>query len=182
MKILIVVDAQNDFITGSLGSLEAEKVVPNIVKKINNYDYEGFIVCTLDTHFDNYLETQEGRNLSVKHCIQGTEGYYIYDEIVDALIHRMDWTSLQKLTFGSTFLPNLIDNHMIGKEIEEIELVGYVLDICVISNALLLKAHFPETKISVDVSCCAATSPEAFEAAKVILKSCQVEVKGEYEE
>lgn len=185
MKILIVVDAQNDFVTGSLGSPEAEKVVPNIVKKINNYNDNDFIVCTLDTHFDNYLETQEGRNLPVKHCIKETKGHHIHNEIVDALIPRMDWTTpLQKSTFGSTFLPNLIDNHMIGnhmigKEIEEIELVGYVLDICVISNALLLKAHFPETKISVDVSCCAATSPEAFEAAKVILKSCQVEVKGE---
>ena len=176
MKVLVVVDAQNDFITGSLGSTEAKNVLPKIVEKIRNFD--DFIICTLDTHFGNYLETQEGRNLPVKHCIREWPGWFLADDIYDVLKFK-SWMSVQKRTFGSYFLPRSIENFMLGEQIEEIELVGYVLDICVISNALMLKAFFPEVKITVDVSCCAATSPEAFEAAKTILKSCQIEIRGE---
>lgn len=177
MKVLVVVDAQNDFITGSLGSPEAERVLPNIVNKIR--DFDDLIVCTIDTHFENYLETQEGKKLPIKHCVRETEGWRIEDriEVMSMLYKHM--LTVEKESFGSFFLPQLIENYTIGTTIEEIELVGYVLDICVISNALLLKAYFPETKIAVDVSCCSATSPEAFEASKIILKSCQVEIRGE---
>ena len=176
MKVLVVVDAQNDFITGSLGSPEAERVLPNIVNKIHNFN--GFIVGTLDTHQRNYLDTQEGHNLSVEHCIMNTEGWCLHDDIISEIPYK-NWTTVLKETFGSSLLPQEIEDLTIGDTIEEIELIGYVLDICVINNALLLKAYFPETKIAVDVSCCSATSFEAFEAAKIILKSCQVEIRGE---
>lgn len=184
MKALVVVDVQNDFITGSLGSVKAERVLPNIIEKIYNFD--GNIFCTLDNHLEDYLTTQEGRNLPVEHCIIGTTGFDMPDAVVDILKHK-NCAFVNKETFGAKYLPEIIKDSIpfnlkdsIPFDVNlEIELIGYVLDICVISNALLLKAHFPETKILVDVSCCAATSPEAFEAAKIILKSCQIEIRGD---
>ena len=180
MKILVIVDAQNDFITGSLGSKEAQRVLPNILEKINNISKTDTVLLTSDTHYGDYLDTNEGKNLPVKHCIIGTDGWDIHPDVIAALgdKYRM---CVFKETFGSKHLEASINqiSMLVMSEIEEIELIGYVLDICVISNALLLKSYFPEIPIKVDVSCCAATSPEAFEAAKIILKSCQIEVVGE---
>jgi nicotinamidase-related amidase len=176
MKVLVIVDAQNDFITGSLGSEEAKKVVPNIMCKIESYEDEDLIIATLDTHTDDYLKSQEGKYLSVKHCVVNESGWYMHKDISASFVCSGNPNSVLKNTFGSIDLPHVISNQSTGEEIESIELVGYVLDICVISNALLLKAFFPEVPITVDTNCCAATSPEAREAAKIILKSCQIEV------
>ena len=176
MKILVVVDAQVDFITGKLGSEEAQKVLPNIVNKIHDADN---IVLTVDTHYSNYLETQEGKNLPVEHCIIDTDGFEIHPDIIEAMGEKYRM-AVFKNTFGSRHLPTSLEQYAISHGyIEEIELVGYVLDICVISNALLLKAFFTETPIKVDVSCCAATSPENRDAAIKMLKSCQIEVLNE---
>lgn len=174
--ILIVVDAQNDFITGSLGSAEAKKVVPNIVKKID--DHNGLIFVTQDTHQQDYLDTQEGLNLPIIHCQQHQYGWDINDDIARALLLKSKLTvfNVEKCTFGSFDLINAIKRFSNDNEFS-IEIIGYVLDICVITNALLLKTAFPEARITVDTSCCAATSKEAFDAAVTVLKSCQMEVR-----
>ena len=173
MKVLVVVDAQNDFITGSLGSEEAQNVVPKIVDKINAHD--GYIAYTMDTHFNNYLQTYEGKKLPVEHCIDISDGWKINEEIGNALGGRPLGTvaGIEKYTFGCEKLVSVLDG---VADLETIELVGYDLDICVINNALLLKTYFPEIPIIVDVGCCAATSPENFDAAIRILEACHVEV------
>jgi len=176
MKVLVVVDAQEDFIDGALGSKEAKQVVPNIICKVESYTDDDLIVATLDTHTEDYLETQEGKFLPVKHCIADKDGWYLHDSISLPVCCSNNVATVQKNTFGSKDLPYVINNQTIGKEIESIELVGYVLDICVISNALLLKAYYPEVQIYVDTNCCSATSKEAFDAAVTILKSCQINV------
>jgi len=175
MKVLVVVDAQEDFITGSLGSEEAVKVLPYVVGKIQSYKRTDLIIATMDTHADNYLDTQEGKFLPVKHCVYHDDGWFFHKDISDMLCNRT-FDVVMKNTFGSKELPHIINNMGVGRKIESIELVGYVLDICVISNAILLKAFFPEIPITVDTNCCAATSPEAREAAKIILRSCQIGV------
>ena len=170
--ILVVVDVQNDFITGSLGSEAAVDVLPNIVEKIKNH--EGDVVYTMDTHHNDYLSTQEGRNLPIEHCICDTEGWMLADEVYD--LPNRNAHVIEKDSFGTAKLTHWIYSRPDFNKDIHIELIGYVLDICVISNALLLKSVFPEVKITVDASCCAATSPEAFDAAVTVLKSCQVEV------
>ena len=176
MRVLVVVDAQEDFITGALGSEEAQKVLPNIIEKIKSYRDVNPIILTYDTHHQDYLKTQEGKFLPVEHCILGTDGFEIHPDIIKAL-GRKYRMALFKNTFGSRHLPILLEQcSMVYKEIEAFELVGYVLDICVISNALLLKAYYPEVPIYVDTNCCSATSKEAFDAAVTILKSCQINV------
>jgi nicotinamidase-related amidase len=149
MKYLIVVDMQNDFITGSLGSKLAEMIVPNVVEKVKNY--EGTVIFTRDTHFSDYMKTQEGKNLPVQHCIKDTTGWEICNELKPYANKVID-----KITFGSVDLPNVIKEY--GEEIEEIELCGLCTDICVISNAMILKATFPEVKIVVDGNCCAGVT------------------------
>lgn len=176
MKVLVVVDAQNDFIDGALGSEEAKKVLPNITEKIKTYGGVNPIILTYDTHNQDYLKTQEGKFLPVEHCILGTDGFEVHKDIIYAL-GRKYRMAIFKNTFGSKHLPILLEQcSMILDELESIELVGYVLDICVISNALLLKAYYPEVPIYVDTNCCSATSKEAFDAAVTILKSCQINV------
>ena len=167
MKYLIVVDMQNDFITGSLGSSMAEAIVPAVTEKVKNFD--GKVIFTRDTHFENYMSTQEGKKLPVEHCIKDTHGWQVCDELLPYVKVAVD-----KITFGSTELPDLIkaDN----MEIEEIELCGLCTDICVISNAMLLKAHFPETKISVDASCCAGVTNESHKTALDAMKAVQIEI------
>ncbi len=176
-KLLIVVDMQNDFISGSLGSKEAQAIVPNVVKKISEWD--GDIISTLDTHGANYLETREGKYLPVEHCIEGTEGHHINKEVFEALLHTDSYYStmntLTKNTFGSTALPEIIRGH----EIDYVELVGLCTDICVVSNAMLLKAHYPELDITVDASCCAGVTPESHNAALTTMKMCQINIIGE---
>lgn len=172
-KLLIVVDMQNDFIDGSLGTADAVAIVPNVVAKINNWD--GDIIITQDTHYPNYLETREGKHLPVPHCIIDTEGHKINDVIFSALINKHHFATLNKLTFGSTALPELIR----GQGYDYIELVGLCTDICVVSNAMLLKAHYPEIDIVVDASCCAGATPESHNAAIQTMKMCQIEIIGE---
>ena len=172
-KLLIVVDMQKDFVDGALGSKEAQAIVPNVVKKIEAF--EGDILVTYDTHEENYMETQEGKHLPVPHCIKGTAGWEL-DEKVQAALDRKTYTAIEKPTFGSTALPELIKTVYDPAEFE-IELCGLCTDICVVSNALLLKANFLETTVSVDSSCCAGVTPESHNAALLTMKMCQVQVK-----
>ncbi|MQN00768.1 MAG: cysteine hydrolase [Lachnospiraceae bacterium] len=170
-KILIVIDMQNDFIDGSLGTREALAIVPDVIKKIKEYSSDD-VFATRDTHPTNYLETQEGRNLPVEHCIKGTDGWQIQSQISKLI--RADHI-FDKPTFGSVSLAEKI-KEISEKEPVEIELVGLCTDICVVSNALLLKAFMPEIKISVDSACCAGVTPEKHEAALETMRSCQVNV------
>ena len=175
-KLLVVVDMQNDFITGSLGTPEAEAIVPNVIQKIESWD--GDIVATLDTHGENYLETMEGKFLPVPHCIFSTEGHCIESDVYAALQHKSGecrLTYIQKPTFGSTALPEIIR----GKNYESIEIIGLCTDICVVSNTLILKANYPETEIIVDASCCAGVAPETHKAALATMKMCHIKIVGE---
>ena len=170
-KVLVVGDMQNDFVSGSLGTKEAQAVVPAVVAKIKEYQEKGDrVVYTYDTHEENYLETQEGRNLPVKHCIRGTWGWELADEI-DELAEEAD--KYEKPTFGSR---RLMENLAEWKP-DEIEFVGLCTDICVVSNALLLKAYMPEVRILVDSSCCAGVTPGSHEAALATMRMCQIEVQ-----
>ena len=167
MKTLIVIDMQNDFVTGSLGTKEAQAIVPNVKKKIQEYVNRGDqIIFTRDTHYSNYLETQEGKMLPVEHCIYDTEGWEIVDEL-----EVMNCIYVNKTSFGW--------DGWLKLNYEEIELIGVCTDICVISNALILKAQFPEVKITVDASCCAGVTPGLHEAALKVMKSCQINVIGD---
>lgn len=174
-KILIVVDMQKDFVDGALGSKEAVAIVDNVVKKIDTFD--GDIIVTYDTHPENYMETQEGKNLPVPHCIKGTDGWNL-DAKVQAAVDKKEYKAIEKPTFGSTELPEYIKTAYSTDEIE-IELIGLCTDICVVSNALLLKANFLETKVTVDASCCAGVTPDSHNAALTTMKMCQVNVIGE---
>ena len=168
MKYLIVVDMQNDFITGSLGSELAKKIVPDVVEKVKSFD--GKVIFTRDTHFDDYMNTQEGRKLPVLHCMKDTDGWQICDELkpyADVVI--------DKITFGSVDLPKMLCDY--DEKIEEIELCGLCTDICVISNAMILKAAFPEVKMSVEGKCCAGVSIESHNIALDAMKAVQIEVK-----
>lgn len=182
-KLLVVVDMQNDFIDGSLGTAEAQAIVPNVVKKIQEWD--GEIISTFDCHYYDYMKTNEGKHLPVPHCIKGSRGYEQYPDVVKALKAKADemrkhtiapyrpvtWR-IDKLTFGSTALPEMIR----GMGMKYIELVGLCTDICVVSNALILKAHYPELTIAVDPACCAGVTPESHQAALTTMKMCQIEI------
>lgn len=170
-KLLIVIDMQNDFIDGALGTAEALAIVENVKNKIRSYPPED-IFATLDTHHENYMETQEGKYLPVPHCIRGTRGWEIRGDI-DALLAQA--ARYEKPTFGSTALAADIRSLSEQEDIE-LELVGLCTDICVVSNALLLKAAMPEVKISVDASCCAGVTPEKHLAALETMRSCQIQV------
>ena len=172
-KILVVIDMQNDFIDGALGTPEAAAIVENVKAKILSYPKEN-VFATRDTHHQYYMDTQEGRNLPVPHCIRGTEGWQIRPEIAELIFpdHIVD-----KPTFGSTQLAKLME--VLERREEdgiEIELVGLCTDICVVSNALLLKASMPETPISCDASCCAGVTPAKHEAALETMRSCQIKI------
>ena len=173
-KILVVVDMQKDFVDGALGTPEAVSIVPDVVKKIESF--EGDIIVTYDTHPENYMETQEGKNLPVPHCIKDSEGWKLNDKVYEALMKR-EYKVIEKPTFGATELPEYIKENYDPLDIE-IELIGLCTDICVVSNALLLKANFLETKVSVDAVCCAGVTPESHEAALLTMKMCQVNVTG----
>ena len=169
MKILIVVDMQRDFIDGSLGTAEAVEIVPRVIEKVKEYESEGNIVIyTKDTHYDDYLKTREGRRLPVEHCIKGTPGHDIPPEI-----QRGHELVFEKLTFGSVEL----SEYLASVDFDEVELVGLCTDICVVSNALLIKARFPEREVTVDSSCCAGVTPETHAAALTTMKMCQINIK-----
>ncbi len=165
-KTLIVIDMQNDFIDGALGTKEAQAIVPNVKKKIEEYEARGDeIIFTRDTHLKNYLETNEGKHLPIEHCICNTYGWHISDKL------GYGYDVINKATFGY--------NGWSEYDFEEIELVGLCTDICVVSNALILKATFPEIDITVDASCCAGVTPETHQAALTTMKMCQINVIGE---
>ena len=170
-KILLVVDMQNDFIDGALGTAEAEKIVPLVKEKIEGFD--GTVLFTRDTHFDNYMETQEGKRLPVPHCIKGTEGWQIRKEL-DAL---RTTEAIDKLTFGSSELGQLLVKRNEEEPIESITVIGLCTDICVISNALLAKAFLPETEIRVDAKCCAGVTPQSHENALNAMSVCQIVIE-----
>lgn len=173
-KILVVVDMQNDFVDGSLGTPEAQSILGAVVKKIRFYG-AGAVYATRDTHGEDYLETQEGRNLPVVHCVRGTAGWELNAKVQAAL---GDAPVIDKPTFGSFELVRRMKEEREKEEIQ-IELIGLCTDICVVSNALLLKAALPETEISVDASCCAGVTPESHEAALTTMKMCQIQVTGQ---
>ena len=169
-KLLIVVDMQTDFVTGALGTKEAQAIVPMVAEKIKKAKEDGTdVIFTLDTHEENYLDTQEGKHLPVPHCIKNTEGWMLIPELRPLAGGCM---SVEKPTFGSTRLA-----HIVGRAgYDEIELIGLCTDICVISNAMILKASVPETPISVDASCCAGVTPESHANALAAMKMCQIAI------
>ena len=169
-KILVVVDMQNDFIDGALGTPEAVAIVPYVKELIEGFD--GKVLFTRDTHFENYMDTEEGRNLPVPHCIKGTEGWQIRAEL-DAL---RTTEAIDKITFGSR---DLVDVLAAEEEIESITFVGLCTDICVISNAMVVKSFFPEIPLLVDAKACAGVTPESHARALAAMKVCQIKVVNE---
>ncbi|MBQ8518795.1 MAG: cysteine hydrolase [Agathobacter sp.] len=172
-NVLVVVDMQNDFIDGALGTKEAVAIVPNVKTKIENF--EGTVLFTRDTHFENYMDTQEGQNLPVPHCIRGTEGWEIRAEL-EAL---RTTEAIDKVTFGSSELPNKLLAMNEVEAIESITFIGLCTDICVISNVMVTKAFLPEVPVIVDAACCAGVTPESHKNALEAMKVCQVKVENE---
>lgn len=173
-KVLVVVDMQKDFVDGALGSKEAVAIVDNVVNKINEFD--GEIIVTYDTHQDNYMKTREGKYLPVPHCIEGTSGWSLNEKVERAILGK-GATRIEKPTFGSV---KLVDLFRDGDEKNtEVTLIGLCTDICVVSNAMLLKANYPEMDIIVDSSCCAGVTHESHNAALTTMKMCQIDVIGE---
>lgn len=171
MKLLIVVDMQNDFIDGVLGTPEAQAIIPNVKKKIDEYlAKRDVVIYTRDTHFDHYLGTQEGRRLPVPHCRSGTHGWEIAEEV-----YRQGCKAWDKRTFGSTSLHEYITSNY-RNQIDEIEIIGLCTDICVISNAMILKAFLPEIPIVVDSKCCAGVTPDRHENALRAMEACQIDI------
>lgn len=190
MKIVVIVDMQNDFVDGVLGTEEAKKIVPNITSRLR--ELKGSLVLfTKDTHYEDYLETQEGQNLPVPHCIYMTPGWSIVKDISSLVDYSNDYLSYSganvmkgrflKKTFGSIELAKTLREIVNECQIDEITFMGLLTDICVISNVLITKAFCPETLITVDASCCAGLTPEKHKAALEVMESCQIKVinKGE---
>lgn len=171
-NILIVVDMQNDFVDGALGTEEARGIVDRTAEKIAGF--EGRIFATLDTHHPDYLETAEGRKLPVPHCIKDTQGWQLNEKVRQALSGK-NYKTIEKPTFGSLTLAEELRAIREQGEIQ-VELVGLCTDICVVSNALLLKANFPEMGIKVDASCCAGVTPQTHRAALETMKMCQIDI------
>ncbi len=166
-KLLVVVDMQKDFVDGALGTDEAQNIIDGVVAEIEGF--QGDIIATLDTHSENYSMTREGKMLPVPHCIKGTPGWEL-DKKVAVALEKKGFVPLEKPTFGSVKLPELAEKY------DEIELIGICTDICVVSNAMLLKAAFPEKEISVKACCCAGVTPEKHNAALEVMASCQINI------
>ena len=186
MKILVIVDMQKDFIDGSLGTPEAQAMVPVMLERLKEYDSADTIaIFTKATHPAYYLETREGKHLPVAHCIEGTEGWCI-DKRISSYVDHSNFSKIstetiinsrvKKATFGSTTLPCVIDSIVAVEEVDEIVFMGLCTDICDVSNELICKAVFPEMEITVDASCCAGVTPESHKAALTTMKMCQVNV------
>lgn len=173
-KYLIVVDMQKDFVNKALGTKEAEIILPAVVEKVHNFD--GEVIFTRDTHFEDYLSTSEGKLLPVEHCIKGTDGWQIVDEL-EEIRGVNDCVTYDKITFGCKELAQDMLRINEDEGIDSIELVGLCTDICVVSNALLLKAFLPEVEIKVDAACCAGVTPEKHTAALETMSSCQILVE-----
>ena len=167
-NVLIVTDMQNDFIDGALGTPEAQAIVPAVCEKIRSFD--GDIVFTRDTHSGIYPDTQEGKNLPVIHCIKGTKGWELNDSVKSL---AQGYRVFDKPTFGSVELAEYI----VGGNFADVEIIGLCTDICVISNALMLKAFLPEMPVSIDSSCCAGVTPESHENALKAMQMCQIDIK-----
>ncbi len=181
-KILIVIDMQNDFITEVLGNEECRKVVPNVINRMERARREGWnIICTKDTHEENYMDTGEGKRLPIKHCIRGTHGAELIDEI-KAMEEWSDYDTvflkespLEKPAFGSTELSGILSRY----DIDEIELIGVCTDICIISNAMILRSDFPDIELSVNSDCVAGVTVESHEIALKAMSGCQIAIKKE---
>lgn len=173
-KVLAVIDVQNDFVTGSLGSELAQAAMDALIAKVKAFD--GEIVVTHDTHDDDYLNSSEGKNLPVKHCIIGTDGWQLDPRLQEALKDKKA-VNFNKPTFGSTAMCAYLKSKFEAGTLDEVEFIGFCTDICVISNVLLLKAMCPELAISADSSCCAGVTAAKHEAALEVMRSCQIEVK-----
>ncbi len=170
MDVLVVVDMQNDFIDGALGTKEAQEILPRVVEKVRGFC--GKVVFTRDTHGENYLQTQEGRRLPVEHCIRGSHGWEIHENLKPFCKEK----PMDKVTFGSAELGRQMAKWNQEEKIDSIELVGLCTDICVISNAMIVKAFLPETEIIVDSKCCAGVTPESHERALKSMETCQITV------
>lgn len=172
VDVLVVVDMQNDFIDGALGTKEAQAIVANVSKRIEKFN--GLVLYTKDTHDTDYLQTQEGKKLPVEHCIVDTKGWELHPEI-EKWIERDD-VVFEKPTFGSVELAEELGLMAENLNIDSVTLVGLCTDICVISNAMMLRAFLPETPIRVDAACCAGVTPESHARALESMKSCQIEI------
>ncbi len=170
--VLIVVDMQKDFIDGALGTAEAVAIVPNVAEKIRNF--KGDILFTRDTHFENYMDTQEGRNLPVPHCIRGTEGWEICKELQPLAEGKV---IIDKVTFGSMELGSILQDMQEEDAVSSITFVGLCTDICVISNAMIAKAFLPEVPVKVDAACCAGVTPDSHNTALASMRTCQIQVE-----
>ena len=170
-KAVVVVDMQKDFIDGSLGTKEAQEMLPRLVGKLAEIEKknDSDVFFTLDTHGEDYLSTQEGKNLPVKHCIKGTPGH----ELADELKHFAAKAKIEKPSFGSPQLAKMLTDY------DEIELMGLCTDICVISNAMIIKAFCPEAKIAVDAACSAGVTPKSHLNALEAMKMCQITIINE---
>ncbi len=185
MNILIVVDMQNDFVNGSLGTKEAQAIIPHVVKRIQEAKAAGWtIYVTQDTHFSDYLHTQEGEKLPVKHCLLGTEGWKLNEDVQSALANY-PYCLVHKSTFGSDHMIEELlmltdSNYRFDLECngqpDTFELIGLCTDICVVSNAILVKTYFPEDRVVVNSACCAGVTPALHEAALKVMQSCQIDV------
>lgn len=173
-KILVVVDMQKDFVDGSLGTREARSIVDNVVKKAEAF--EGEVIFTRDTHKENYMDTQEGRLLPVVHCVENTAGWEIIPELEKIRLER-SCRCYDKPTFGCIRLAEDMKREWDAGDIESVELIGLCTDICVVSNALLIKAFSPELPVLADSACCAGVTPEKHEAALETMRSCQITIK-----
>ena len=171
--VLVVVDMQKDFIDGALGTAEAVAIVPAVVERVKSF--KGPVLFTRDTHGEDYMDTQEGRRLPVPHCIRGTEGWRIRPEL-EALRTR---PAIDKPSFGSTELPRILRDMDAEEPVASVTLLGLCTDICVISNALLIKAALPEARVAVDAACCAGVSPESHRRALNAMKVCQIDIENE---
>ncbi|MDR0569654.1 MAG: cysteine hydrolase [Clostridiales Family XIII bacterium] len=172
-KFLIVIDMQKDFIDGSLGTKEAQAILPRVLEKVRGF--EGSILFTYDTHDEDYLSTQEGRKLPVPHCVEGTPGWRMPKELED-LRFTVGGKAFSKPSFGSKELGEYLEMENRARPIGSVELAGLCTDICVIANAFVIKTFLPETEVIVDASCCAGTTPESHERALAAMAACQVTV------
>ncbi|WP_295714341.1 cysteine hydrolase family protein [uncultured Mitsuokella sp.] len=169
-KVIVVIDMQNDFIDGALGTKEAQAMLPHLVAKLER-EKDALLIFTQDTHSKNYMETQEGRNLPVPHCIKPEKGWEIAPSLQPFV--KKAAAVIEKLAFGSLELPKAVAK----LQPDEVELVGLCTDICVISNAMILKAAFPELPVAVDASCCAGVTPASHDNALQAMKMCQVDIR-----
>lgn len=170
MKILLVIDMQNDFINGALGTIEAVKIVDKVVEKVKNF--KGEVLFTRDTHQEDYLSTEEGKHLPIVHCIEGTKGWQITDKLLPYVNEKV----FNKATFGSVELESFLKSLSNKENIESITLVGLCTDICVISNALLLKSNFPNIPIYVEETLCAGVTPDSHNKAIDAMKMCHIDI------